>query len=236
MDVEIPADDSSKLRVTSHHQYQSPSRLSPASVLPDPMAQFREWFKAASAPSETDKSRSVVREPEAMALSTCSPGGVPSTRFVLLKQADSKGFVFYTNYTSRKSRELLANPLASIALYWREMHRQVRVVGRVEQVDAQESDEYFASRPLGSRMGAWASPQSTVVQESEMSSRLAEVEKRFSGADGAEMPRPEFWGGWRIIPREIEFWQGQPSRLHDRVRYLRTTESSEDWTIERLAP
>ncbi|KAG8686967.1 hypothetical protein FRC09_013815, partial [Ceratobasidium sp. 395] len=118
MDLQIPADDSSKLRVTSHHQYQSPSRLSPTSVLPDPLDQFREWFKAASAPSEADNSKSIVHEPEAMAISTCSPSGVPSTRFVLLKQADSKGFVFYTNYTSRKSKELLANPFASIAFYW----------------------------------------------------------------------------------------------------------------------
>ncbi|QRV84900.1 pyridoxamine 5'-phosphate oxidase family protein [Ceratobasidium sp. AG-Ba] len=147
----MPPSDSTKLRVTSHNQYQSPSRLSPDSVLPDPLDQFREWFKAAAAPAETDPSKSVVREPEAMAVSTCSSDGVPSTRFVLLKQADSKGFVFYTNYTSRKSKELLANPVASIALYWREVHRQVRAVGRVEQVDAQESDEYFASRPLGSR-------------------------------------------------------------------------------------
>ncbi|QRW13492.1 pyridoxamine 5'-phosphate oxidase family protein [Ceratobasidium sp. AG-Ba] len=194
----MPPSDSTKLRVTSHNQYQSPSRLSPDSVLPDPLDQFREWFKAAAAPAETDPSKSVVREPEAMAVSTCSSDGVPSTRFVLLKQADSKGFVFYTNYTSRKSKELLANPVASIALYWREVHRQVRAVGRVEQVDAQESDEYFASRPLGSRMGAWASPQSNVVQEGEVDNRLAEIEEKF----GNQIPRPEFWGGWRIIPQD----------------------------------
>ncbi|KAG9124098.1 hypothetical protein FRC07_012853 [Ceratobasidium sp. 392] len=214
MDLQIPTDDSHKLRVTSHHQYQSPSRLSPASVLPDPLNQFREWFKAASAPSETDQSRSVVHEPEAMAVSTCSPGGIPSTRFVLLKQADSKGFVFYTNYTSRKSKELLANPFASIAFYWREVHRQVRVVGRVEQVDGQESDEYFASRPLGSRMGAWASPQSTVVQDDEVADRLTEVEKRFDGSSGDEVPRPEFWGGWRVIPQPST----APPRANDTLR------------------
>jgi pyridoxamine-phosphate oxidase len=201
MDVQIPADESGKLRIVSRTQYQSPSKLAPSTVLLDPMAQFKEWFKAASTPSEDDQSKSVVREPEAMAVSTCSANGIPSTRFVLLKQADSKGFVFYTNYTSRKSNELLANPFASIAFYWREVHRQVRVVGRVERVDAHESDEYFASRPVGSRMGAWASPQSTIVQEEEMARRLAEVEKRFNVSDSAELPRPEFWGGWRVVPQ-----------------------------------
>jgi len=179
---------------------------------------------------------SPVHEPEAMALSTCSTNGIPSTRIVLLKQADLRGFVFYTNYNSRKSKELHANPFASIAFYWREVHRQVRVVGRVEQVDPQESDEYFASRPIGSRMGAWASPQSTAVQEGEVAERLAVAEKKFDVSNGAEVPRPEFWGGWRVVPQEIEFWQGQPNRLHDRVRYVRNGESDAEWIIERLAP
>lgn len=234
MDVVISPEDSDKLRVVSRTQYESPSRLSPSSVLPNPMEQFREWFKATSNPS--DSGLPSVHEPEAMAVSTCSAEGVPSTRFVLLKQADARGFVFYTNYNSRKSQELRANPFASVAFYWREIHRQVRVVGRVEQVDTRESDEYYASRPIGSRMGAWASPQSTVVQEGELAQRLADVEKRFDVSSGAEVPRPEFWGGWRIVPQEVEFWQGQPNRLHDRVRYTRKEGSESEWNIDRLAP
>ncbi|KAF8717470.1 Pyridoxamine 5'-phosphate oxidase, partial [Rhizoctonia solani] len=235
MNLDIPADDSGKLKVTSHAQYKSPSRLSPSSVLPDPIDQFKEWFKAASSPHPDQPQKSVVHEPEAMAISTCSAEGVPSTRFVLLKQADPRGFVFYTNYESRKSNELHANPYASIAFYWREVHRQVRIVGKVEKLDARESDEYYSSRPIGSRMGAWASPQSSVVQDGELDRRLAEVEKRFQGLDGTEVPRPDFWGGWRVVPHEIEFWQGQPSRLHDRVRYLRKP-GEEGWVIERIAP
>ncbi|CAE6505917.1 unnamed protein product [Rhizoctonia solani] len=235
MNLDISADDPEKLRVTSHAQYKSPSRLSPSSVLPNPIDQFKEWFKAASLPHPDQPQKSVVQEPEAMALSTCVEG-IPSTRFVLLKQADPRGFVFYTNYESRKSRELHANPYASIAFYWREVYRQVRVVGKIEKVTASESDEYFASRPVGSRMGAWASPQSSVVQEGELDKRLAEVEKRFEGPDGSNIPRPEFWGGWRIVPHEIEFWQGQPSRLHDRVRYSRKPGEDTEWVIERLGP
>ncbi|CAE6536954.1 unnamed protein product [Rhizoctonia solani] len=236
MNLDIPADDSGTLRVTSHAQYKSPSRLSPSSVLPNPIDQFKEWFKAASSPHPDQPQKTVVQEPEAMALSTCSPEGIPSTRFVLLKQADPQGFVFYTNYESRKSGELHANPYASIAFYWREIHRQVRVVGKVEMVDSSESDEYFASRPVGSRMGAWSSPQSGVVQEGELDKRLAETEKRFEGLGSAKVPRPDFWGGWRIVPHEIEFWQGQPNRLHDRVRYLRRSGEDKGWVIERIAP
>ncbi|CUA68646.1 pyridoxamine 5'-phosphate oxidase [Rhizoctonia solani] len=236
MNLDIPVDEPGKLRVTSHDQYHSPSRLSPSSVLPNPIDQFKQWLKAASAPHPDQPQKTVVHEPEAMALSTCSPEGIPSTRFVLLRQADPQGFVFYTNYESRKSKELRSNPYASIAFYWREVHRQVRVVGKIEKLDASESDEYFASRPIGSRMGAWASPQSSVLQEGELDIRLADVEKRFGGPEGTNVPRPDFWGGWRIIPHEIEFWQGQPSRLHDRVRYLRKPGEGTDWVIERLSP
>ncbi|CAE6488216.1 unnamed protein product [Rhizoctonia solani] len=236
MNLDIPADEPEKLRVTSHAQYKSPSRLSPSLVLPNPMDQFKEWFKAASSPLPDHPQKTVVNEPEAMAISTCSAEGIPSTRFVLLKQADPRGFVFYTNYESRKSRELHVNQYASIAFYWREVHRQVRVVGKIEKVDPSESDEYFASRPVGSRVGAWASPQSRVVQEGELDKLLAETAKRFEGLDGVQVPRPDFWGGWRIIPHEIEFWQGQPNRLHDRVRYLRKPEEGAEWVIERIAP
>lgn len=236
MNLDVPADDPGKLRVTSRAQYESPSRLSPLSVLPNPLDQFKEWFKAASAPHPDQPGKPIVQDPEAMAISTCSPQGVPSTRFVLLKQADSRGFVFFTNYDSRKSKEIHANPYASIAFYWREVHRQIRVVGKIEKVESSESDEYFASRPVGSRLGAWSSPQSSVVQEDEVANRLADTEKRFDVSAGAEVPRPEFWGGWRIVPQEVEFWQGQPNRLHDRVRYLRKPESDNEWIIERLAP
>ncbi|CAE6452169.1 unnamed protein product [Rhizoctonia solani] len=236
MNLDIPTSEPEKLRVTSHAQYKSPSRLSPLSVLPNPIDQFKEWFKAASSPHPDQPQRTVVHEPEAMAISTCSVEGIPSTRFVLLKQADPQGFVFYTNYESRKSKELHANPYASIAFYWREVHQQVRVVGKIEKVDAKESDEYYASRPIGSRLGAWASPQSRIVQEGELDQRLADVKRRLEGLDGANVSRPDFWGGWRVVPHEVEFWQGQPSRLHDRVRYLRKPGEDTEWVIERLGP
>ena len=144
-----------KIRVVSHRQYMAQDQLSPQTVLPNPLDQFRQWFKEA---------QGLVHEPEAMSLSTATSSGIPSSRFVLLKQVDKSGFVFFTNYTSRKSRELEGNPYAALALYWAEMHRQIRVVGRVEKVREEESEEYFKFCPLGSRIGAWASPQSQVVK------------------------------------------------------------------------
>jgi len=231
MDVVIPAPD--QLKVVSHHQYDPKESISPSTVSPSPFEQFRTWMT---------EMREQVLEPEAMSLSTASRAGVPSSRFVLFKQLDRRGFVFYTNYTSRKSRELLENPHAALAFYWKEVSRQVRVVGRVEKLTREESEEYYKSRPLGSRLGAWASPQSSVVEEGEMSRRLDEVKAKFSVDENlkeADVPLPDFWGGWRVVPDEIEFWMGQPSRLHDRVRYLRAEGSSDDnpqWKIERLAP
>ncbi|KAJ3505280.1 hypothetical protein NLJ89_g7500 [Agrocybe chaxingu] len=190
-----------------------------------------------------DLGSSTTRWLEATSAPTCSgcsseagiPNGVPSARVVLLKQVDARGFVFFTNYTSRKSQEIIANPHAALVFYWREIHKSVRVVGRVEKITREESDEYFQSRPLGSRLGAWASKQSSVIPEDAIEARLHRVSDRF----GENVPTPEFWGGWRVVPDEIEFWCGKPSRLHDRIRYLRIEGSPDEhpaWKIERLSP
>ncbi|KAJ6585149.1 pyridoxamine 5'-phosphate oxidase [Mycena capillaripes] len=244
MDVIIAQPSPSTIQVLPHNQYHTADALSPTSVLPSPLDQFRAWFSDAVQGGK-------VHEPEAMSLSTATPSGIPSARIVLFKQLDARGFVFFTNYTSRKSQELLANPHAALVFYWREIHRSVRVLGRVEQIPAAESAAYFRSRPLGSRLGAWASKQSTVVGEGEVFARLDRLKARF-GVDGdteeaanpdtdVDIPLPDFWGGWRVVPSEIEFWSGKPSRLHDRVRYLRQddADSPDDdavWKIERLAP
>ncbi|EJD43021.1 pyridoxamine 5'-phosphate oxidase [Auricularia subglabra TFB-10046 SS5] len=220
------------IKVTTHNQYHNPDGLSPATVAPSPIDEFRAWF--------THAQSSGVPEPEAMSLATATPAGVPSVRVVLLKQVDARGFVFFTNYESRKSQELATNPHAAMAIYWKEISRQIRVVGRVERVDEKESDAYYASRPLGSRVGAWASPQSQPVAEDELQKRVHDVEERFSAQiANSDVPRPDFWGGWRIVPDEVEFWIGKPSRLHDRIQYLRKENSdaeAPEWTIRRIAP
>ncbi|KAG8834644.1 hypothetical protein FRC17_007946 [Serendipita sp. 399] len=246
MNLEVPPP--STLKVESHDQYQAPS-FGPTSVHPNPLVQFKLWFEHArsGAPHEqhhqnTQQSHAVVLEPEAMSLATVTGNGVPSNRMVLLKEVDTKGFIFFTNYASRKSKELLANPHAALCFYWREIHRQVRVIGTVEKLDEESSDNYYQSRPVNSRVGAWASPQSQPIREDELQTRVKDVEEQFGindEGDTAHIPRPEFWGGWRVIPQEVEFWSGRPNRLHDRVQYRRREASAPDapeWIIERLAP
>jgi pyridoxamine 5'-phosphate oxidase len=193
-------------------------------VAPDPIRQFEVWFDEAV--------RSAVNEPNAMTLATCKTDGRPSARFVLLRGFDERGFTFFTNYESRKARELDGNAHAALVFYWHELERQVRVEGRVERVSAEESDAYFHSRPASSRIGAWASPQSQVIRCREvLEQQCRELETRY--ADEA-IPRPPNWGGYRVMHETVEFWQGRPSRLHDRLRYTR--ESQSEWLIERLAP
>ncbi|MBV6273016.1 pyridoxamine 5'-phosphate oxidase [Alcaligenaceae bacterium CGII-47] len=193
-----------------------------ASVAADPITQFDLWFEQALA--------SEVIEPTAMTLASATREGKPSARVVLLKGYDQHGFVFYTNYDSRKGQELTANPQASLLFFWPQLERQVRLEGIVTQVSAEESDAYFHSRPLGSRVGAWVSPQSQPTSRAQLEARMAEL----STTLGADPARPPHWGGYRLVPSTIEFWQGRPSRLHDRLVFTRQAEDA--WSLVRLAP
>ena len=193
-------------------------------VDPDPIQQFSRWFRHAEAAGQP--------EPEAMALATATPDARVSVRFVLLRGVDERGFVFYTNRSSRKGDEIEANPWAAIAFRWQAVDRQVRINGPVSRVDDRESDAYFAGRPRGSQIGAWASEQSRPAESRDaMNRRLAEFESRF---EGGGVPRPEWWGGYRVAPEEVEFWQQGDFRLHDRFRYRKQPDGT--WRIDRLFP
>lgn len=197
--------------------------LDESSVASDPFAQFRAWFDEAV--------RAEVPEPNAMTLATATREGHPSARIVLLKHVDARGFTFFSDYRSRKGREIDANPLGALCFLWHELERQVRIEGRIERVDRAESEAYYRARPIGSRLGAWASEQSSVLRD------RAELEARYELAAAQhaneDPPLPPYWGGYRLLPDEVEFWQGRQSRLHDRIRYRR---EGERWRIERLSP
>ena len=192
-------------------------------VAADPFEQFAQWFAQARAAQ--------VPEPNAMSMCTVDASGRPAARIVLLKEVDARGFVFYTNQDSRKGRELAAHPSAALLFFWPELERQVRVEGDVEVVDAATADAYFRSRPRASRIGAWASPQSAALPDrAALEQRFAEADRRFAGDD---VPRPTHWGGYRVVPSAFEFWQGRPSRLHDRIAY---SQEAPGWRTRRLAP
>jgi pyridoxamine 5'-phosphate oxidase len=197
--------------------------LSEDDVDPDPVVQFGRWFDDARAAD--------LVEPSAMTLATATADGVPSARMVLLRGVDERGFVFYTNYESRKAAELAANPRAALVFWWGALQRQVRVEGPVQPTSQEESAAYFRTRPPGSRLSAWASPQSRVIPGREvLDQRVAELAARHPDGD---VPLPPFWGGYRLVPEVVELWQQRPNRLHDRLRYTRTPGG---WRLERLAP
>jgi pyridoxamine 5'-phosphate oxidase len=197
--------------------------LSETDAAADPFVQFGRWFDQALDAS--------LREPNAMTVATATREGVPSARIVLLKRWDERGFVFYTNYEGQKGRELAENPVAALVFYWPELERQVRIVGAVERTSVEESNAYFQSRPLGSRLGALVSHQSTVIPDrTHLEARLLQLEAEYQDNPP---PLPDYWGGYRVAPHSFEFWQGRPNRLHDRLRYRL---EGGVWVVERLSP
>jgi pyridoxamine 5'-phosphate oxidase len=199
------------------------ARLDEGSLAPDPLVEFARWFEEAV--------KAEARDPNAMTLATSTADGVPSARIILLKGFDERGFVFFTDYRSRKGSELVNNPRAALVFYWPELERQVRITGSTSRTDREESEAYFRSRPKGSRLSAWISHQSQVIQSrQQLDSQIPELERRYPGDD---VPLPPYWGGFRLRPDAIEFWQGRTNRLHDRLRYVR---DGNEWRIERLSP
>ena len=210
-------------RAEAYRTERSLAALDETDVDPDPLSQFGTWLRAAF--------ENEPGEPNAMTVATGTRDGRPNARIVLLRGFDERGFTFYTNYESRKGRELDENPQAALVFYWGTLQRQVRVTGRVVRLPVEESNAYFQDRPYGSRVGAWASPQSRIISgRPELDEAFAKYEREFGGN---EVPLPPFWGGYRVTPDTIEFWQGRPNRLHDRLRYTR---ADDGWVIERLAP
>jgi pyridoxamine 5'-phosphate oxidase len=215
-----PAD---RIEGEASHEHRALDR---SDLLDDPIAQFLAWLGEAETAG--------IALPNAVALATADAEARPSVRHVLLRAADERGFVFYTNHESRKGRQLAENPRAALVVLWRELDRQVSVTGDVDRVADDEADAYFAERPRGAQIGAWASPQSDVLADRhELERRVAAEEERFHGE---EVTRPPHWGGYRLTPDTIEFWQGRPFRLHDRFRYRRDPASRTGWRVERLAP
>jgi pyridoxamine 5'-phosphate oxidase len=215
--------DKSKLDYAGFRHEYIGEGLRRAGLNPDPIKQFQNWFTAAF--------DAQILDANAMTLATCVDGK-PAARVVLLKDFDARGFVFFTNYTSQKGRQLAKNPNAALVFYWMEVERQIRIEGKVEKTSHEESEKYFHSRPIGAQLGAWASRQSEVIDARRiLEARLEEMKQRF--AEG-QVPLPPHWGGFRLKPERIEFWQGRPDRLHDRFRY--TLQKNGAWSIERLAP
>ncbi|KAF1846665.1 pyridoxamine 5'-phosphate oxidase [Cucurbitaria berberidis CBS 394.84] len=211
-----------------HATQYTKGALDHAALLPLPTDQFHKWFQEAQ--------DAKVYQPETVTFSTASlPDGKVSSRVVFMKELDSKGFVIYSNWdTSRKAKDVRSNPYAALTFWWHELERQVRVEGRIERLTSAESQVYYDTRIRGSRIGAWASQQSKVLEgREELEKRVEDVEKRFEGKE--EIPVPEFWGGVRVVPEKVEFWQGRPSRLHDRFQYTKG-DGEEGWKVERLSP
>lgn len=210
--------------ITDIRKEYSLTTLNETDVDVSPFVQFGKWWQEALI--------SDIDEVNAMTLATASLDGVPSARIVLLKNYDEKGFVFFSNYESYKGQQLAENPRASLLFFWKELERQVRITGMVEKINAQESDAYFLSRPAGSQIGAWVSPQSHIIaNRTWLDNKVKEIELKFSNES---LTRPAVWGGYRVKPVIIEFWQGRSSRLHDRLQY--TLQENGSWVIERLAP
>lgn len=214
-----------QLEIEHLRQDYRQASLDVSDVDANPFHQFGKWFQEAM--------QAELPEPNAMTLATATTAGRPSARIVLLKGFDEKGFVFFTNYESRKGQEMLENPQAALVFFWQGLERQVRIEGRIAKVQSEESTAYFQSRPKGSQIGAWASPQSrSIGSRAELEANVQALEEKYALAE--VLPRPEHWGGYVVQPDLIEFWQGRPSRLHDRIQYVRQADGT--WKIERLAP